>query len=58
MRESALAALSLVKSRADLLGISADTLSHSDIHIHVPRARRRRTARARASRCSSRSPRS
>jgi hypothetical protein len=36
MRESALAALSLVKSRADLLGISADTLAHSDIHVHVP----------------------
>ncbi len=36
MRESALAAMSLIKSRADELGISSDDLSRSDIHIHVP----------------------
>ncbi len=36
MRESAQAALSLVKSRADVLGIDAVLLEKSDIHIHVP----------------------
>jgi len=36
MKESAQAALSLVKARAAELGISADVLKKSDIHIHVP----------------------
>jgi ATP-dependent Lon protease len=36
MRESAQAALSLVKSRAEALGIEAPLLEKSDIHIHVP----------------------
>lgn len=36
MRESAQAAMSLIKSRADALGIPPDRLSKSDIHIHVP----------------------
>jgi ATP-dependent Lon protease len=36
MRESAQAALSLVKSRAALLGIDAELFGRSDIHIHVP----------------------
>jgi ATP-dependent Lon protease len=36
MKESAQAALSLVKSRAGLLGIAADLLEKSDVHIHVP----------------------
>jgi ATP-dependent Lon protease len=36
MRESAQAALSLIKSRADALGIDAALLEKSDIHIHVP----------------------
>lgn len=36
MKESAQAALSLVKGRATLLGIEADTFSLNDIHIHVP----------------------
>ena len=36
MRESAQAALSLVKSRAASLGIDAVGLGDSDIHIHVP----------------------
>jgi ATP-dependent Lon protease len=36
MRESAQAALSLVKTRASAFGISAETLSQSDIHVHVP----------------------
>jgi ATP-dependent Lon protease len=36
MRESAQAAMSLIKSRADALGIAPDRLSKSDIHIHVP----------------------
>jgi ATP-dependent Lon protease len=36
MRESAQAALSLVKSRAEALGIAEALLEKSDIHIHVP----------------------
>ena len=36
MKESAQAALSLVKSRAPKLGISPEILEKSDIHIHVP----------------------
>jgi ATP-dependent Lon protease len=36
MKESAQAALSLVKSRAPSLGIDTDQFEKSDIHIHVP----------------------
>jgi len=36
MKESAQAALSLVKSRMEHFGIPADTFSDNDIHIHVP----------------------
>lgn len=36
MRESAQAALSIVKSRAIALGISEELFAKSDIHIHVP----------------------
>jgi ATP-dependent Lon protease len=36
MRESAQAALSLVKNRADAIGIEEDRLTKSDIHIHIP----------------------
>jgi ATP-dependent Lon protease len=36
MKESAQAALSLVKARADKLGIAAEVLEKSDIHVHVP----------------------
>ncbi|HEX2390130.1 MAG TPA: endopeptidase La, partial [Casimicrobiaceae bacterium] len=36
MKESAQAALSLVKARARSLGIDADALEKSDIHVHVP----------------------
>ena len=36
MKESAQAALSLVKSRADALGISCELFENHDIHIHVP----------------------
>jgi ATP-dependent Lon protease len=36
MKESAQAALSLVKSTADQLGVEGDVFRDSDIHIHVP----------------------
>jgi ATP-dependent Lon protease len=36
MKESAQAALSLVKARAGLLGIAPEMLEKSDVHIHVP----------------------
>ena len=36
MRESAQAALTLVKNRASALGVAADAFEKSDIHIHVP----------------------
>ena len=36
MKESAQAALSLVKGRAAKLGIAAELLEKSDIHVHVP----------------------
>ncbi|HEB67046.1 MAG TPA: endopeptidase La, partial [Gammaproteobacteria bacterium] len=36
MKESAQAALSLVKARADMLGIDPALFKDSDIHVHVP----------------------
>lgn len=36
MKESAKAAYSYVRSHADALGLKADKLSKSDLHIHVP----------------------
>src|SRR3954452_5114868 len=36
MKESATAAFSLIRSRAERLGIDAKLLAESDIHIHVP----------------------
>ncbi len=36
MKESATAAFSLIRSRADSLGIDSKRLAESDIHIHVP----------------------
>jgi ATP-dependent Lon protease len=36
MKESAQAALSLVKSRAETLGIEPDIFRKSDLHIHIP----------------------
>ena len=36
MKESAQAALSLVKSRAETLGINPDTFRKNDLHIHIP----------------------
>ncbi|HSP58802.1 MAG TPA: endopeptidase La [Halomonas sp.] len=36
MKESAQAALSLVKANANALGVDAERLNKSDIHVHVP----------------------
>ena len=36
MQESARAALSHVRQQSDLLGISAETLTNNDLHVHVP----------------------
>jgi ATP-dependent Lon protease len=36
MQESAQAALSYVKSRADILGIDSDIFENIDVHLHVP----------------------
>jgi ATP-dependent Lon protease len=36
MKESAQAALTLVKARAETLGVTPDLLEGSDVHIHVP----------------------
>jgi len=36
MRESATAALSVVRARAELLGIEVDFLEKQDVHLHVP----------------------
>jgi ATP-dependent Lon protease len=36
MKESVQAALSLVRSRAEQLGISSDAFRETDIHVHVP----------------------
>ncbi len=36
MKESAQAALSLFKSRAEEMGFDADVLNNTDLHIHVP----------------------
>jgi ATP-dependent Lon protease len=58
MKESAQAALSLVKARATSLGIAPSCSRSRTSTCTCPRARRRRTARARAWRCSRRSPRS
>ncbi len=36
MKESAQAALSLIKARSEELGVTAERLEKSDIHVHVP----------------------
>jgi ATP-dependent Lon protease len=36
MKESAQAALSLLKTRAAKMGIEADLFAHNDVHVHVP----------------------
>ncbi len=48
MQESAQAALSWVRAHTDKLGLPEDWFSKHDVHIHVPPARCRRTARPRA----------
>ena len=36
MKESAQAAMSLVKSRAETLGIDPEIFKRNDLHIHIP----------------------
>ena len=57
MKESAQAALSLIKARAAELGIAAELFEKSDIHVHVPAGATPKDGRAQGSRCSSRWPR-
>jgi len=52
MRESAQAALSIVKSRAGSFGIDPKRFENADIHVHVPAGPRPRTGRARELPCS------
>jgi len=53
MKESAQAALTLVKSTAASLNIPAAAFDAVDVHLHVPAGAIRRTAPVPASRCSS-----
>ena len=55
MKESAQAALSLVKSRADSLGIDPAIFKKNDLHIHIPAGASPRTAPVPVSRFLSRS---
>jgi ATP-dependent Lon protease len=54
MQESIQAAMTVVRSRAEALGIDPDFHQKMDVHIHVPKARRRRTVPVPASRCARR----
>ena len=53
MKESAQAAFSLIKSRADFLGIEAEVFRKQDLHVHIPAEPFPRTDRARVLPCSS-----
>ncbi|MEZ5288732.1 MAG: S16 family serine protease [Vicinamibacterales bacterium] len=49
MQESAQAAMSFVRSRAEELGIPKDFNRKIDVHVHIPEAPSPRTARRQAS---------
>ena len=55
MQESAQAAMSYVRAKAEDFGIPKEFNKKTDVHVHVPKARFRRTARRRASRSRPRS---
>ena len=51
MKESIEAAMTVVRSRADILGLDSEIFQKNDIHIHVPEGATQKTGRARVSVC-------
>jgi ATP-dependent Lon protease len=54
MQESIQAAMTVVRSRAQVLGLENEFYQKHDVHLHIPEGATPRTARARASACARR----